>query len=90
MTIVGLRFYLHFFNSYSKTYGSLGPVIILLLWCYVTGLAFLVGGAVNSVIEHAAAEHGPPEAKLRGKKLHSASRIRSLWELWRPDLRISG
>jgi membrane protein len=68
MTIVGLRLHLHFFNSYSKTYGSLGPVIILLLWCYVTGLAFLAGGAVNSVIEHAAAEHGPSEAKAEGQK----------------------
>src|SRR5207248_3340301 len=35
----GLRIYLHFFNSYSATYGSLGAVMILLLWFYVTGLA---------------------------------------------------
>jgi membrane protein len=49
----GLRFYLHFSGSYSTAYGSLGGVIILLLWFYVTGFAFLVGGEVNSVIEHA-------------------------------------
>ncbi len=63
-----LRGYLHFFNSYSKTYGSLGAVIILMLWFYVTGLAFLVGGEINSTIEHAAAEHGHPEAKAEGRK----------------------
>jgi membrane protein len=63
-----LRLYLHFFNSYSKTYGSLGAVIILMLWFYLTGLAFLIGGVVNSVIEHAAAEHGHPEAKAAGQK----------------------
>lgn len=62
------RVYLHFFNTYSRSYGSLGAVIILLLWFYVTGLAFLVGGELNSEIEHAAAEHGHPEAKPEGKK----------------------
>ena len=63
-----IRGYLHFFNNYSKTYGSLGAVIILLLWFYVTGLAFLIGGEINSEIEHAAAERGHPEAKAEGKK----------------------
>jgi membrane protein len=67
-TSVGFRVYLHFFNTYSKTYGSLGAVIILLLWFYVTGFAFLVGGEVNAVIEHAAAEQGHPEAKAPGQK----------------------
>ena len=65
---VGLRVYLHFFNSYSKSYGSLGAVMILLLWFYVTGLAFLIGGEINAEIEHAAAERGHPEAKEEGKK----------------------
>ena len=62
------RIYLHFFNSYSKTYGSLGAVIILLFWFYVTGFSFLIGGEINSEIEHAAAAHGHPEAKPEGKK----------------------
>jgi membrane protein len=64
----GLRAYLHFFNTYNRTYGSLGAVIILMLWFYVTGLAFLIGGQINSTIEHAAAEHGHPEAKAPGQK----------------------
>ena len=63
-----LRVYLHFFNTYSKTYGSLGAVMILLVWFYITGLAFLFGGQINSTIEHAAAEHGHPEAKAPGEK----------------------
>jgi membrane protein len=67
-TSFGIRVYLHFFNTYSKTYGSLGAVIVLLLWFYVTGLSFLVGGEINSEVEHAAAERGHPEAKPEGQK----------------------
>ncbi len=53
---LGLRVYLHFFNSYSVTYGSLGAVIILLTWFYITGLMLLTGAEINSEIEAAAAE----------------------------------
>ncbi len=53
---VGLRIYLHFFNTYSVTYGSLGAVIILLTWFYISGLMLLLGAEVNSEIEAAAAE----------------------------------
>ena len=45
-----LRVYLHYFDSYNVTYGSLGAVIILMLWFYLTGAAILVGGEVNSEI----------------------------------------
>lgn len=62
------RVYLHFFNSYSKTYGSLGAVIVLLLWLYISGLAILLGGEINSEIENAAAQMGHPEAKDVGEK----------------------
>ena len=44
------RLYLQYFNSYNKAYGSLGAVIILMLWMYITGLALLLGGAINSVL----------------------------------------
>jgi membrane protein len=49
---LGLRLYLKFFNSYSATYGSLGALVILMLWLYITGFAILVGGEVNWVIEN--------------------------------------
>jgi membrane protein len=62
------RAYLHFFNNYSRTYGSLGAVMILLMWLYVTGFAFLIGGEINAQIEHAAARRGHPEAKAPGEK----------------------
>jgi membrane protein len=64
----GFKLYLHFFDSYSKTYGTLGAVIILMLWLYFTGAAILIGGEVNSEIEDAAAEAGNPQAKEKGEK----------------------
>lgn len=71
---LAFRVYLHFFNTYSKTYGSLGAVIILLLWFYVTGFSFLIGGEINAQVEHAAAEEGHPEAKAPGEKMSAADR----------------
>lgn len=60
--------YLSYSNTYSATYGTLGAVIILMLWLYFTGLAILIGGEVNSELENAAAESGDPTAKLSGEK----------------------
>jgi membrane protein len=64
----GFRVYLHFFDTYSATYGSLGAVIILMLWFYITALAFLIGAEINAEIEHAAAERGRADAKLKGER----------------------
>jgi len=63
-----LRVYLRYADSYSLTYGSLGAVIILMLWFYVTGVAILIGGKINAEIENAAALAGVPEAKQYGEK----------------------
>jgi membrane protein len=62
------RIYLRYFDRYSVTYGSLGALIVLMLWFYLTGAAILIGGEVNAQIEHAAARRGDPDAKLEGEK----------------------
>jgi membrane protein len=66
---LGFRVYLHFFNSYSVTYGSLGAVMVLLMWFYITGLTLLAGAELNSEIQAAVVEKRlkqtgtlPPEA----------------------------
>jgi membrane protein len=53
---VGFRFYLKFVNNYTVIFGSLGAAVILLVWLYATGLAFLIGGEINATIERAAVE----------------------------------
>ena len=52
----GFRIYLRYVNNYSVIFGSLGALVILMIWLYVTGLAFLIGGEINANIERAA-EH---------------------------------
>jgi membrane protein len=56
LATMSFRVCVHFFNAYSVTYGGLGAVIILLTWFYPTGLMLLLGAAINSQIEAAAAE----------------------------------
>jgi membrane protein len=72
--------YLNFYNNYSVVYGSLGAVIILLLWFYLTGVTILIGGEVNALIEQAAARAGDPEAKGAGEKSpdENAGRAKSI------------
>lgn len=54
---VGFRIYLRFVNNYAVIFGSLGAAIILLVWLYVTGLSFLIGGEINATIQRATAEN---------------------------------
>ena len=54
----GLRFYVSRFAHFDATYGALGGVMVLMLWLYMTGVAILVGGEINSVFRGA---NGRPE-----------------------------
>jgi membrane protein len=59
----GLFFlYVSNFSNYGATYGAFAGAVILLLWLYITSLAFLLGGEVNGEIERAqmAGRGGPP------------------------------
>jgi len=56
LSSLSLRVYLYYVPSFSFTYGSLGAVIILLSWFYITGLMLLLGAEINSEIDRSAAE----------------------------------
>ena len=52
---MALRAYFTHVNDYSRSYGSLNRVVMLMLWLYVANGAILIGGEMNSEIEKAAA-----------------------------------
>jgi membrane protein len=65
---VALRFYVGYFANYNATYGSIGGVILLMLWLYLSGVMLLVGAAINSEIARAAsAPRGEPSRHARPK-----------------------
>jgi membrane protein len=45
-------YYVGRFASYNATYGSLGAVIVMLLWLYILAVFLLLGGEVNALLEH--------------------------------------
>jgi len=47
-------FYVNNYSNYSKTYGSLAGVIVLILWLYLSSLSVLIGGELNSELERQA------------------------------------
>jgi membrane protein len=47
------KFYVTNLANFNATYGTIGGVVVLLLWFYVSGLAILVGAELNGVIEQA-------------------------------------
>jgi membrane protein len=56
----GFGLYVSHFGSYDATYGSIGGVIILLTWFYISAAIFLLGGKLNAVLEHLSVEGKAP------------------------------
>ena len=51
----GFAFYVANFSSYNKTYGSLGGVIVFLIWLWITNIIVLLGAEFNSEMERSRA-----------------------------------
>ncbi|WHZ04166.1 YihY/virulence factor BrkB family protein [Neobacillus sp. YX16] len=43
-----LSFYVSKFNNFSLTYGSIGAIIVLLIWLYISGFIIIIGGEINA------------------------------------------
>ncbi|OZU87734.1 ribonuclease [Virgibacillus indicus] len=54
---LGFSYYVSTMGNYSATYGSLGAVIVLMIWFYISGIIIMIGGVINATIR----KHHPAE-----------------------------
>ncbi|WP_137974189.1 YihY/virulence factor BrkB family protein [Pseudomonas sp. F(2018)] len=60
---LGFGFYAQNFADYNATYGSIGAIIVFLLYLYISSAVLLLGAELNAVIEHLAHEGKEPGQK---------------------------
>lgn len=60
---IGFNYYVSNFGNYDATYGSIGTIIILLLYFFISAAVMLFGAEINAVIEHHSTEGKNPGEK---------------------------
>ncbi|MFY9176041.1 MAG: YihY/virulence factor BrkB family protein [Caldicoprobacterales bacterium] len=60
LTSLGFAYYVDNFSNYSRFYGSIGGVVILLIWLYYSAVIILLGGELNAALAY--------EKKLNNKR----------------------
>jgi membrane protein len=65
---LGFAIYISNFADYSATYGSIGAVIILMLWLYIAGLVILIGSEINALLEHYSSKGKRKGEKKEGER----------------------
>ena len=67
---VGFGLYVKTFADYNAMYGSIGAIIVLLLYFYISSAVLLLGAEMNAVIEHMSREGKDPGEKYPGEPGH--------------------
>jgi membrane protein len=65
---LGFRLYATNLTDFNETYGSLGAIVVLMTWFYLSGVAILIGAEFNAEIEHASPHGKAPGEKVPGQK----------------------
>ncbi|WP_339368280.1 YihY/virulence factor BrkB family protein [Paenibacillus elgii] len=67
-------YYVNHFGSYTKTYGSIGGIIVLLTWLYLSSIVMILGGEINATLHFDRHGKQKPSCKPFGLTLRSDRR----------------
>lgn len=68
----GFAFYVNNFNSYNKIYGSIGTLIVIMIWLYLNSMILLIGFELNASIKILKQNLPEPVKKRMGNRLKSS------------------
>ena len=68
----GFAFYVNNFNSYNKVYGSIGTLIVIMIWLYLNSLILLIGFELNASINILKRNLPEPAKKRIGNRLRNS------------------
>ncbi|GBF73952.1 hypothetical protein PA598K_02278 [Paenibacillus sp. 598K] len=74
VTSLGFSFYVNNFGNYTNTYGSIGGVIVLLIWLYISSIIIITGGEINAALAFKREGREKIGAKTIGVKLPWANK----------------
>jgi membrane protein len=76
---LAFKFYVAHFGSYNATYGTIGGIIVVLTWFYMSSLAVLVGAELNAEIEHASPYGRDPGERVPGETMKIGAAAEREW-----------
>jgi membrane protein len=64
LTSLGFSAYVNHFGQYNRLYGSIGTLIIIMIWLYLNSIALLIGFELNVSIKAARAENNNSKVEI--------------------------
>ena len=77
---LALKFYYQLVPSANAAYGTIGGIMVLMLWFYASGIALLLGAEMNAEIEHASPYGKNPGERVAGEKKIVGAKAARLYE----------
>lgn len=77
---LGLKLYYTLVPNANATYGTIGGVMVLMLWFYCSSIALLIGAELNTEIEHSSPYGKDPGERVPGEKKAIGARALRLYE----------